>query len=70
MTVYFLIVVKCATHQSALSARYAVEGTGAKIAGGTLYKEVTGTAVRMFKYIIHDYIEDFVARVRDWVSGR
>lgn len=32
---YFLIVVKCATHQAALSAKYAVIGGAAELAGGS-----------------------------------
>ena len=66
-TRYFLIVVKCATHQSGLSARSAVEGRAAAAAGGELYQIISGVTVRLFKYVICDYFEEFVASVREWL---
>ncbi len=65
---YFIVVVKCVTHQAALSARRAVIGSFAAAAGGELYQTIAGTAVRLFKYIINDYYEEFCHNVRDWVS--
>ena len=65
---YFIVVVKCGTHQAALSAKSGVVGSFAAAAGGDLYKTVAGTAVRLFKYIINDYYEEMVNNVRAWVS--
>ena len=67
---YFLLVVKCGTHQAALSAKSGVTGSFAAAVGGELYKTVAGTAVRLFKYIINDYYEEFCHSVRDWVSKK
>ena len=65
---YFLFVVKCATHQAALSAKAGVSGSFAEAAGGQLYKTICGTAVRLFKYLVNDYYEEFCSTARDWVS--
>ena len=65
---YFLLVVKCATHQAALTAKAAVTGSFANAAGGELYKSMCGTAVRLFKYLVNDYYEEFCSTARDWVS--
>ena len=66
-TRYLLMVVKCATHQAALSAKSAVEGRAAKVAGGELWKSISGVSVRLYKYVINDYFEEFVAAVRTWL---
>ena len=66
----FLLVVKCGTHQAALSAKSGVTGSFAAAVGGELYKTVAGTAVRLFKYITNDYYEEFRHSVRDWVSKK
>ena len=65
---YFLILVKCATHQAALSAKAVVEGLPALLAGGELHKALVGTAVRLFKYVLCDYFEDVCAAVHRWVD--
>ena len=65
---YFLILVKCATHQVALSAKAAVEGVPTKIAGGELHKSLVGTAVRLYKYILCDYFEEVCSAVHVWVD--
>ena len=65
---YFLILVKCATHQAALSAKAMVEGVPAKIAGGELHVSLVGTAVRLFKYVLCDYFEEVCAAVQAWVE--
>ncbi|MEC9253541.1 MAG: hypothetical protein VX863_01705, partial [Candidatus Thermoplasmatota archaeon] len=67
---YFIAVVKCATHQAALTAKAAVTGTFAATAGGELYKTTAGVAVRLFKYLINDYYEDFCTTAWDWVSNK
>ena len=66
---YFLLVLKCATHQTGLSAKSSVIGRAAATGagGGELYKTITGVAVRLFKYVICDYFEEFVFSVREWV---
>ena len=49
---YFLLLAKCGTHQSALSAKTGVEGRVAVAAsgGGKAHEGVTASAVRLFKY--------------------
>ena len=66
---YFLIVMKCATHQTGLSAKSSVIGRAAAIGAGDgeLYKAITGVASRLFKYVICDYFEEFAFSVREWV---
>ena len=63
-----LFVVKCATQQAALSAKAAVAGSFTNAAGGELYKTMCGTVVRLFKYLVNDYYEDFCSTTCDWVS--
>ena len=67
--VYFLLVVKCGNHQTALTAASAVDGDLAKAASDNdgAYLEVTATAVRLFKYTIGYYYDDFVHSCRSWV---
>ena len=65
---YFLILLKCATHQAALSAKAIVEGVPAKIAGGELHVSLVGTAVRFFKYVLCDYFEEVCSAVQAWVQ--
>ena len=68
-TRYFLLVLKCVTHQTGLSAKSSVIGRSAAIGagGGELYKTITGVASRLFKYVICDYYEEFVFSIREWV---
>ena len=68
-TRYFLLVLKCVTHQTGLSAKSSVIGRSAATGagGGELYKTITGVASRLFKYVICDYFEEFVFSVREWV---
>jgi len=68
-TRYFLLVLKCATHQTGLSAKSSVIGRAAATGagGGELYKTITGVASRLFKFVICDYFEEFVFSVREWV---
>jgi hypothetical protein len=67
---YFLVVVKCATHQAALTAKAAVIGSFAAAAGGELYRTIAGAAVRLFKYLVNDYYEEFCKTARQWVSSQ
>ena len=50
-TRYFLLVLKCATHQTGLSAKSSVIGRAAAAAGGELYKTIAGVAARLFKFV-------------------
>ena len=54
--------------RQALSAKAGVSGSFAEAAGGQLYKTICGTAVRLFKYLINDYYEEFCSTARYWVS--
>jgi len=69
---YFLAVCKCGTHQSALAAKNGVIGRAAATAaaaGGEAkeFEDVTGTAVRLFKYLVPDYYDHFRRSVEQWV---
>jgi len=64
---YFLLLVKCAVHQAALTAKCGVIGAAAKAAGGEKYKEITGVAVRLYKYLFNDYYEEFCNSAYEWV---
>ena len=69
---YFLLLSKCGTHQAALSAKNGVIGpaadSAAKDAGeGKDFEQVTANAVRLFKYLVPQYYEDFQASVKRWV---
>ena len=66
---YFLILGKCGTHQSALSARVGVEGKVAAAAAGDdkTFEGVTDNAVRLYKYLVPDYYEEFRLSVHTWV---
>jgi len=67
-TRYFLFLIRCATHQSGLSAKSGIIGSIATVFGTCLHEAVTGVCVRLFKYVVNDYYEEFCIRVRDWVS--
>ena len=62
---YFEMVVKCMVHQSGLSAKCGVIGSAASTAGDC--HDVTGVAVRLFKYLLNDYYEEFCANTYNWV---
>ena len=65
---YFLLLGKCGTHQSALSAKNGVEGNvAAASAKDNTYKGVTENAVRLFKYLVPEYFEDFRTSILTWV---
>ena len=51
-----------------MSAKAGVTGSFANASGGELYKTMCGTAVRLFKYLVNDYYEEFCSTARDWVS--
>jgi len=65
---YFLAVIVCGTHQTGLAARGAVTGRAAAAAArGKLYEDIAGVTVRLFKYLINDYFDEFVFSINDWV---
>jgi hypothetical protein len=69
---YFLLVGKCGTHQSALSAKNGVIGRAAAAAAeaageGKEFEDVVANAVRIFKYLVPDYYEDFKFSIATWV---
>ena len=68
-TRYFLVVMKCMTHQTGLTAKSSVMGRAAAAGAGEseLYNAITGVASRLFKFVICDYFEEFVFSVREWV---
>jgi hypothetical protein len=65
---YFLAVIVCGTHQAGLTAKSAVTGRAAAAAArGLLHEDIAGVAVRLFKYLINDYFEEFAFSVNEWV---
>ena len=71
---YFLLVGKCGTHQSALSAKNGVIGRAAAAAAeaageGNEFEGVVSNAVRLFKYLVPDYYEDFKISIAMWVHS-
>ena len=63
---YFLLTVKCMTHQTGLAAKSGVVGSSASAAGGN--DDVTGIATRLFKYLLNDYYEEFCTIVTNWIA--
>jgi len=82
---YFVLVVRCASHQANLAVASAVSGRAAlcgeenaavapglqpqehRVAAGKKkapHRNLCGAAVRLFKYLVSDYYEDFVANLR------
>ena len=66
---YFLAVIVCGTHQTGLAARGAVTGraAAASAARGKLHEDIAGVTVRIFKYLINDYFDEFVFSINEWV---
>ena len=62
---YFAAVVKCMVHQAGLASKGGVIGPAASAAGEC--HDVTGTATRLFKYLLNDYFDDFATNSRNWV---
>lgn len=85
---YFLVVIKCGSHQANLSTQCAVTGAAARVGARTaaaraaaapgaeglprkpIHEEVTGVIVRLFKYLMNDYFEEFSLSTRDWVARK
>ena len=66
-TRYLLLVIVCGTHQVGLAAKGAVAGRAAAAARGLLHQDIVGVTVRLFKYLINDYYDEFVFSVSEWV---
>ena len=64
---YLLLLVVCGTHQAGLAAKSSVQGRAAAVARGELHATVIGVAVRLFKYLINDYFDEYVYSVNEWV---
>ena len=64
---YLLVLVVCGTHQAGLAAKSSVQGRAASLARGELHATVIGVAVRLFKYLINDYFDEYVYSVNEWV---
>ena len=62
-------MIKCGSHQVALTAKYGVIGDAARAAAqsSAVPESVTAPAVRVYKSAIRDYYEDFVNSVRTLV---
>ena len=46
----------------------AVSGKTAALAGGKLHGDIVGVAVRLYKFLIADYYDEFAYSVRAWVD--
>ena len=68
---YFLVAMTCAAHSANLVTCSVVQGEAAKIGDvrkTDLHSTVCSNTVRLFKYLLSDYWEEFVASTRDWVE--
>ena len=65
---YLLMVIVCGTHQAGLVAKSAVTGRAAAAAArGQLYEDIAGVTVRLFKFLINDYFDQFVLSINEWI---
>ena len=70
---FFLVLIKCASHQASLVNSTASIGTAAKVAAAGApaaeppRKKLAGTCVRLFKYLTADYYEEFVHSCDLWL---
>ena len=61
----------CAAHTANLATGSVVQGVAAEIGDvckSKLHLTIGGTAVRLYKYLLSDYWEEFVASTRGWVD--
>ena len=68
---YFLVAMTCAAHTANLATGSVVQGVAAEIGDvckSKLHLTIGGTAVRLYKYLLSDYWEEFVASTRGWVD--
>ena len=67
---FFLAMFKCLVHQAALTTKSAVCGPAAALGdttGKALHETLPGVMVRLYKYLLCDYYEEFVQSTREWV---
>ena len=73
---YFMVVVKCANHQANLAVSSIVALRAATVAAdsaersGEVRKSVCGAIVRLFKFLISDYEQEFLANLQEIVLQR
>ena len=70
--VYFVIVLKCGTHQAGLMAKEGVLGRAATSTGPVAKKaakDVQCAAVRIYKYLLADYYENLVDSIHAWANA-
>ena len=71
-TLYFLVAMTCAAHSSNLVSGSVVRGLVADLGdvkGFKLQATLCGTAVRLYKYLLSDYWEQFLEATREWVES-
>ena len=71
--IYLCLLVKCMAHQANLSTGSAVKYRAAACAGiqtpgKTLGESWCGVAVRLYKYLLLDYFEEFLRVTHDWID--
>jgi len=77
---YFLIVIRCASHQSNLAVSSVVAGRAALVGatssapidaklGGFAGRSVCGAIARLFKFLVSDYEAEFAANLRDLIGS-
>ena len=67
---FFLAMLKCLVHQAALTVKSAVCGQAAALGdttGNNLHEATPGVMVRLYKYLLCDYYEEFIQSTREWV---
>ena len=65
---YLLMVIICGTHQTGLAAKSAVAGRAAAVAAREkLHEDIAGVTVRLYKFLINDYFDQFVASINEWI---
>lgn len=73
-TKYFMASLKCAAHQASLAAKTATVGAGARVGVGQTEdgmraaNQTCGAAVRLFKYLLAEYWDEFVAATRSYIT--
>ena len=74
---YFMAVVKCSNHQANLALGSPVSGPWALVGAfdcarisGRSYKAVCGAVVRLFKYLVGDYEQEFLCNLQEVIAQR
>ena len=73
---YFLVVMKCASHQASLATKVAAVGPAAIIGCGGPDQARTGApsrfcgvAARLYKFLLADYWEEYAEATSEWVAS-